>query len=69
MYQITYRDTLIYFGKIGRFKEKHTVVDREVPPVINPPRHLPAPLKIKLNEELDRMVKTEINTPTEESTD
>ena len=30
------------FGKIGCLKEKHCIVlDREVPPVINPPRCIP----------------------------
>ena len=37
------------FGEIGCLKEKHIVVDREVPPVINPPRPIPALLKMKLN--------------------
>ena len=53
------------FGEIGCLKEKHIVVDREVPPVINPPRPIPALLKMKLNEELDRMVEMEIITPIE----
>ena len=38
------------FGEVGCLKEKHSVVDKEVPPVINPPRRIPASLKIKLNE-------------------
>ena len=58
------------FGEIGCLKEKHhIVVDRELPPVINPPRRIPASLKMRLNEELDRMVKMEIITPIEEPTD
>ena len=58
------------FGKIGCLKEKHhIVVDREVPPVINPPRRIPVSLKMKLNEELDRMVKIEIINPIEECAD
>ena len=58
------------FGKMGCLKEKHhIIVVREVPPVINPPRCIPASLKMKLNEELYRMVKMEIITPIEEPTD
>ena len=58
------------FGEIGCLKEKHhIVVDREVPPVINPPRRIPVSLKMKLNEELDRMVKIEIINPIEECAD
>ena len=58
------------FGEIGCLKEKyHIVVGREVPPVINPPRCILASLKMKLNEELDRMVTIEIITATEEPTD
>ena len=58
------------FGEIGCLKAKHhIIVDREVPPVIHPPRHIPASLKMKLNEELDRMVKMEIITLIEEPTD
>ena len=49
--------------------KNHIVVDREVPPTINPPRHIPTSLKMRLNEELDRMVKIEIITPIEEPTD
>ena len=41
------------FGEIGCLKEKHIVVDRDVHPVINSPRPIPASLKMKLNEELD----------------
>ena len=38
------------FGETGWLKEKHhIVVDKEVPPVINPPRCIPASLKMKLN--------------------
>ena len=58
------------FGEIGCLKEKHhIVVDIEVPPVINPPRRIPASVKMRLNEKLDRMVKMEIITPIEEPTD
>ena len=58
------------FCEIGCLNEKHhIVVDREVPPVINPPRSIAASLKMKLNEELDRMVKMEIITPIEEPAD
>ena len=57
------------FGEIDCLKEKyHIVVDREVHPVINPPRRIPASLKMKLNEKLDKMVKMEIITPIEEPT-
>ena len=38
-------------------------------PAINPPRCIPASLKMKLIEELNRMVKMEVITPTEEPTD
>ena len=58
------------FDKIGCLKEKHCIiVDREVPPVINPPRCIPASLKMRLNEELNRMVKVEVITSIEEPTD
>ena len=52
------------FCKIGCIKEKyHIVVDREVPPVMNPPRHITASLKIKLN------MSGQVITATEETTD
>ena len=55
------------FGKIGCLKGKHhIIVDREVPPVVIPLRHIPVPFKIKLNEELDRMGNMEIITPIED---
>ena len=58
------------FGKIGCLKEKQKiVVDREVPPVTDPPSRIPMSLKMRLNEELDRMVKMEIITSIEEPTD
>ena len=54
------------FGKIGCLKEKrHIVVDAEVSPVINPLSGISASLEIKLNEELDRIVKIEIIIPIE----
>ena len=57
------------FGKVGCLREKHQiVVDRDVSRVINPHRRIPASLKMKLNKELDRMVKMEIITPIKEPT-
>ena len=57
------------FGEIGCLKEKYVEVDRQAPPFTNPPRCIPAWLKIELNEELDGMVKMEINIGIEEPTD
>ena len=58
------------FAKIQCLKQKrHVVVDRKVLPVINPFRRIAASLKIKLNEESDRLVKIEIITLMKELTD
>ena len=58
------------FAKIQCLKQKrHVVVDRKVLPVINPFRRIAASLKIKLNEESDRLVKIDIITLMKEPTD
>ena len=67
-----YSEQYIYcFGEVGCLKEKHyIVVDMQVLSVIKYPlRRIPVLLEAKLNEELDRLVKTEFITPIEEPAD
>ena len=41
------------FGEIGHLcNEHHIVIDKSVPPTVNPPRRIPIPLKEKVNSEL-----------------
>ena len=58
------------FGNMGCLGEKyHVVVDKNVPPVVNPPRRIPVALKERVEKELDRMEKMEIIERINESTD
>ena len=52
---------LFWWNRLSQRKTSYC--SREVTPVINPPRHIPVSLKMKLNEELDWII-----TPTEEPT-
>ena len=41
------------FGEIGHLcNEHHIVIDKSVPPTVNPPQRIPIPLKEKVNSEL-----------------
>ena len=46
----------------------HLEVDQNVTPVVAPPRRLPASLKGKLKQELDRLEKTGVVTPIDKPT-
>ena len=57
------------FGKIGKLKyPHHIVIDKNIKPVINPPRRLPIALKERLHEELRRMTEMGIIKPINEPT-
>ena len=58
------------FGEIGCLRETHhIVIDPEVPPVIHPPRRLPATIQEKLYTEIQRIMKLGIIVPVQEPTD
>ena len=57
-------------GEIGKLPGVHHItIDRDVPPVIHPPRKLPIALREKLDQELKRMVKMCTIKPVHEPTD
>ena len=58
------------FKGIGNFDgEHHIVIDKEVPPVIHPPRRCPISIKDEIKAEIDQMVEMDVITPVQEPTD
>ena len=58
------------FEGIGNFEgEYHIVIDREVPPVVHPPRRCPISIKDDIKEEIDQMIALDVIEPVQEPTD
>ncbi|XP_072175145.1 uncharacterized protein [Diadema setosum] len=58
------------FEGIGNFKgEHHIVIDKEVPPVVHPPRRCPINIKDNIQTEIDQMVELGVITQVQEPTD
>lgn len=46
----------------------HLEVDQNVTPIVAPPRHVPASLKVQLKQELDHLQEIGVITPVDEPT-